>query len=197
VLTSALIYVYFTGIGLPFQQMFLLIPPNPTVLHPLSVKIYTKNFCSPLSKLCSPLSALRSTLTYLSFPFFWQACSAVDCFLWRGLFWERTTVTPTDAHKQCIFVNCKYMLHILQRLVNSRRTCMLCHDWTAVGILYSIHAHQHKIKTIQIRQYAPIQILFVYVSQTIRIQHRGSKLNTPCRQEHNGENLWQPCWWRC
>ena len=57
VLTSALIYVYFNGIGLPFQQMFLVIPPKPTVIHPLFVKIYTKNFCSPLSALCSPLYA--------------------------------------------------------------------------------------------------------------------------------------------
>src|ERR1700738_5575682 len=48
VLTSALIYVYFNGIGLPFQQMFLVIPPKPTVIHQLSIKIYTKNFYSPL-----------------------------------------------------------------------------------------------------------------------------------------------------
>ena len=57
VLTSALIYVYFNGIGLPFQQMFLLIPPKPTVIRPLSVKIYSKN---PKSR--SPNSALRSPL---------------------------------------------------------------------------------------------------------------------------------------
>ena len=60
-LTSALIYAYSNGLGLPFQQMFILIPPKPMVIHPLFVKNYSKNPESPLSALLShfPLHILR------------------------------------------------------------------------------------------------------------------------------------------
>jgi hypothetical protein len=60
VLTSALNYVNFNGIGLPFEHYFLQIPPKPTVIHPLSIKFYSKTFRSPLSALQTLLSALRS-----------------------------------------------------------------------------------------------------------------------------------------
>lgn len=51
-------FAYFNGIGLPFQQMFLMMPLKPTVIHPLSIKkLFQK---SQICALRSPLSTIRS-----------------------------------------------------------------------------------------------------------------------------------------
>ena len=64
VLTFALIFAYFNGIGLFFLQMFLLIPPKPMVIHPFSIK----KIIPKILNLRYPLFALCFSLRYLSFP---------------------------------------------------------------------------------------------------------------------------------